>query len=239
MNLLELQHVSKHFAHVEVLRDVCLRFEPGTVSAIVGDNGAGKSTLLKILAGIHAPAEGTITFNDSAITNLSADARRARGIEMVYQDLALAAQQDVVTNLFMGREQTSIFGLLKRRSMRRLAQAKMEELGINLPSLQQPVGQLSGGQQQAVAIARALLFSPQVLLLDEPTAALAVREVERVLDLIRQQRAAKRIVILVSHRLNDVLAVSDRIIVLKHGRVAADDPAQSVSLSQVVEKIVS
>ena len=157
---------------------------------------------------------------------------------MVYQDLALAPQQDVVTNFFMGREKIGHFGFLKRGAMRAQVQAKLAELGIQIEDLSRPVGFLSGGQQQAVAIARALLFNPQTLLLDEPTAALAVREVERVLDLIRRQRAAKRIIILVSHRLNDVLAVSDRIVVLKHGRVVADAAAASVTLGQVVEKIV-
>jgi ABC-type sugar transport system ATPase subunit len=236
---LVLQNIYKHFDRVEVLRDVSLGFEPGTVTAIVGDNGAGKSTLLKIVAGILAPSAGNISFDENAVTALSANARRSLGIEMVYQDLALASQQDVVTNLFMGREQIGPFGLLKREAMRTRAQNKLNELGIEIKNISQRVSLLSGGQQQAVAIARALLFDPQVLLLDEPTAALAVREVERVLEIIRRQRAASRIVILVSHRLNDVFAVADRIVVLKHGQVAADNLTAQVTLSQVVEKIVS
>jgi simple sugar transport system ATP-binding protein len=234
-----LEGIFKHFGSLEVLNDVSLQFAAGTVTAIVGDNGAGKSTLLKIMAGIYAPSAGRINFNGVEITRLSADQRRAGGMEMVYQDLALAPQQDVVTNLFVGREESSFGGWLKRGSMRHRAAAKLAELGIEIKDLSQRVELLSGGQQQAVAIARALLFNPQVLLLDEPTAALAVREVERVLEIIRLQRQAKRIVILVSHRLNDVLAVSDRVVVLKHGRVAADKAAANLSLSQVVESIVS
>lgn len=236
---LVLQNIAKSFGSLEVLKGISTSFTHGTVTALVGDNGAGKSTLLKILAGIHQPTGGSVTLNGTNITTNTAESHRAAGIEMVFQDLALAKQQDVVTNLFMGREVTGPFGLLRRGEMRATAATELQKLGITIPDLHKPIGLLSGGQQQAVAIARAAMFNPQVLLLDEPTAALAAREVEQVLALIRQQKAAGRIIILVSHRLNDVFAVADRIIVLKHGAMAADTPAANTTLAQTVERIVA
>lgn len=236
---LALQSITKSFGNLEVLKSISTSFAPGTVTALVGDNGAGKTTLLKILAGIHQPTSGNVTLNGSNITTNTAESHRTAGIEMVFQDLALAKQQDVVTNLFMGRETTGPLGLLRRHDMRTTAVTELQKLGISIPDLGKAVGLLSGGQQQAVAIARAAMFNPQVLLLDEPTAALATREVEQVLNLIRQQRAAGRIVILVSHRLNDVFAVADRVIVLKHGAIASDLPATETTLAKTVERIVA
>jgi ABC-type sugar transport system ATPase subunit len=234
---LVLQGVGKSFAAQQVLQGIDLRCEAGQVTAIVGDNGAGKSTLLKLMAGIHAADQGRVTLDEVELTRLSAAEHRRRGIEMVYQDLALAAQQDVVTNLYLGREVTS-FGWLNRSVMTRQARLKLDQLGIRIADLRQPVGVLSGGQKQAVAIARAVLFDPQVLLLDEPTAALAAREVQQVLDMIRRERAHGRIVILVSHRLNDVFTVADRIVVMKQGRIAYDTPVAATTLAKTVERIV-
>ena len=239
MPQLELKNISKRFGGVEVLNGISLGFDAGTVTAIVGDNGAGKSTLLKLIAGIFLPNNGEIIFNNALITNFSALQRRDHGIEMVYQDLALAKQQDIVSNLFIGREKVTAFFFLNRRKMREEAQAKLAELEIRISNLEKKIADLSGGQQQAVAIARALMFNPNVLLLDEPTAALASREVGRVLDLINLQKSQGRAVILVSHRLNDVFAVSDRIIVLKHGIVLSDNPKKELTISEIVERIVS
>jgi ABC-type sugar transport system ATPase subunit len=239
MKALRAQNITKSFGGLDVLSDVSLEFLPGTVSAIVGDNGAGKSTFLKILAGIHKPDTGTLHLGSEDITDNSAQENRGAGIEMVYQDLALAKRHDVVTNLFLGRESTNHGGFIARSQMRRRAQGIIEQLGITIPNLDRPVGLLSGGQQQAIAIARAIMFDPAVVILDEPTAALAAREVERTLELIRAQRNARRVIILVSHRLNDVFAVSDRIIVFKHGRVFADDACASTDIFKVVAKIVS
>jgi ABC-type sugar transport system ATPase subunit len=238
MSSLVTRSLSKQFGSLEVLRNVSLEFNPGTVTALVGDNGAGKSTLLKTLAGIYQPNSGEVALGDTIFSAASAETHRLAGIEMVYQDLALAKEHDVTTNLFLGRELAMRGGFLKRRSMREAATTILETLGIRIKNLQCKVGTLSGGQQQAIAIARAVLFNPKVLLLDEPTAALAAREVDRVLELIRQQRAQGRIIILVSHRLNDVFAVADRIIVLKHGQVFSDDPAAALTLTSVVTRIV-
>jgi ABC-type sugar transport system ATPase subunit len=237
MTTLEAHNITKAFDAVEVLRGISLTFQPGSVTALVGDNGAGKSTFLKILAGVHTPTGGKICLHGAPLERGVTASHREAGIEMVYQDLALAKNHDIVTNLFLGRERDS-FGFLRRREMLSQAKTTLDQLEINLPRLTQKVGTLSGGQQQAVAIARAVLFNPKVLLLDEPTAALAAREVERVIDLIQKQKALGRIIILVSHRLNDVFAVADRIIVLKRGQVFSDDPSTALTLAEVVQRIV-
>lgn len=238
MKELALHNVKKSFGSVEVLRDLSLTFETGTVTAIVGDNGAGKTTLLKTIAGIYRPDSGSVHLNGTVLSGLSAAAHRACGIEMVYQDLALAGQQSVVANLFIGREITYPFGFLNRKAMKEKAKEILDRLGIQIQSMDALVGTLSGGQRQAIAIARAVLFDPQILLLDEPTAALAAREVDQVLSLIRQEREQGRTVVLISHRLNDVFAVADRIVVMKRGQIVADDPTGLTTLAQVVERIV-
>lgn len=239
MSLLSLHKISKHFGGISVLNEISLDFAAGSVTAIVGDNGAGKSTLLKVIAGSYSPDSGEVLFTGAPITSSTSHERRTMGIEMVYQDLALAPDQDVVTNLFMGRERLRFGAFLDRRAMREQAATLLDDLGIRIPRLQTRAGHLSGGQQQAVAIARAVMFSPQVILFDEPTAALAVREVDRVLSLIRQQKEHGRAIIFVSHRLNDVFAIADRIVVLKQGQILSDDPAVNLNLAQVVERIVS
>jgi simple sugar transport system ATP-binding protein len=222
---LQLHNVAKSFGSLDVLQGIDLDIAPGSVTAIVGDNGAGKSTLLKIMARNLAPDAGTLASIGS--------------IEMVFQDLALAPQQDVTANLFLGREICGPFGFLRRGVMRAKAAEALKALGITIASLDTPVGKLSGGQRQAVAIARALMFNPKILILDEPTAALAAREVQMVLDLIRAQKKAGLTVILVSHRLNDVLEVADRIVTLKHGKIFRDRAMPGVTLAQIVQDITS
>jgi ABC-type sugar transport system ATPase subunit len=237
MSELKLQSVVKIFGATTVLQGVTTSFSSGTVTAIVGDNGAGKSTLCKTIAGVYHPDGGEISLDDLSLTHLGPHETREAGIEMIYQDLALAKQHDVVRNLYFGREKTR-FGWLDRRTMLEESQVVLDSMGIKLPSLKTPIGLLSGGQQQAVAIARGLLFSPKVLIMDEPTAALAAREIEHTLDLIRKLKERGLIVILISHRLNDVFAVSDRIIALRSGEIVADNLVKETSMQDVVAQIM-
>ena len=241
MSLLEIRNVSKSFGPVGVLHGVDFTVDRGEVVGLVGDNGAGKSTLMKIVTGMYTADEGAISLDGASILDHSPGERRRMGIEMIYQDLALARQQDVAANIFLGREpQRKILGMnfVDRATMRREAQAMIDRLGARLPAINRPVGSFSGGQQQSVAIARALTFDPKLVIMDEPTAALAVREVQGVLDLIRQLKAEGIGVILISHRLNDVLSVTDRIVVLNHGRAAANLTTAETDMTEVVAAIV-
>ena len=241
MSLLRLADVRKSFGVIEALRGVTFSVEPGSAVALVGDNGAGKSTLMKTITGVHTPDSGAIEFDRRSLIGMAPGEIRAAGIEMIYQDLALAKQRDVATNIFLGREITrNVLGLrlIDAKAMRAQAEAMIEKLGARVKSVTQIAGQLSGGQQQSVAIARALTFNPKLVIMDEPTAALAVREIEHVLDLIRTLKSRGIAVILISHRLTDVFAVCDRIVVLRQGGVIADDPTSATSMNAVVAHIV-
>lgn len=241
MSILELAGIKKSFGAVSVLHGVDLKVDAGEVVGLVGDNGAGKSTLMKIVTGIYQADEGAISLDGESILELTPGTRRARGIEMIYQDLALAKQQDVASNIFLGREPTrNVLGvkIVDRRRMKQEAQIMINRLGASLPSITRPVGSFSGGQQQSVAIARALTFDPRIVIMDEPTAALAVREVQGVLDLIRQLKSQGISIILISHRLNDVLSVTDRIVVLRQGQAAADLMTSQTSMAEIVSAIV-
>jgi ABC-type sugar transport system ATPase subunit len=238
MNELSLKAIVKTFGATMVLDKISLDFSCGSVTAIVGDNGAGKSTLCKTIAGVYHPEAGTVTLSGERLDRLGPHETRKAGVEMVYQDLALAKQHDVVSNLFFGREQTTRWGFLNRKSMQVASAEVLGRLGITLRSLELPVGLLSGGQQQAVAIARALIFSPKVLIMDEPTAALAAQEIEHIIELIKKLKEHGLVIILISHRLNDVFAVSDRIVTLRGGCVVADNPTSKLSMQDVVSQIV-
>ena len=243
MSLLQLEGVQKRFGAVHALRGVTFSVEPGQVVGLVGDNGAGKSTLMKTITGVYAPDGGVVRFDGVALNGKEPGEIRALGIEMIYQDLALAKMQDVASNIFLGREPTRrLFGLpihmIDRVRMEEEAGRMIQKLGARVPSVQYPVGKLSGGQQQSVAIARALTFNPKLVIMDEPTAALAVREVEHVLDLIREMRRQRIAVILISHRLTDVFAVCDRIVALRQGEVVAQETIAETSMNQVVAHIV-
>jgi ABC-type sugar transport system ATPase subunit len=243
MTLLTLHGIRKSFGAVDVLHGVDLSVEAGEVVGLVGDNGAGKSTLMKTITGIYRADAGSIEFDGNNILALDPGARRELGIEMIYQDLSLAKQQDVASNIFLGREPTKkLFGLfpgfVDKAHMDRQAAKMIERLGAHLPSINRSVGSFSGGQQQTVAIARALTFNPKLVIMDEPTAALAVREVQSVLDLIRRLKSEGIAVILISHRLNDVLSVTDRIVVLRHGRADANLVTARTNMNEVVSRIV-
>jgi simple sugar transport system ATP-binding protein len=241
MSLLELRDVRKNFGAIEALRGVSFSVEAGSVVGLVGDNGAGKSTLMKTITGIHRPDSGEIRFDGAPLAGRDPGDIRKAGIEMIYQDLALARMRDVASNIFLGRELThNVLGLklIDAKRMRVEAEAMIAKLGARVKSVTQIAGLLSGGQQQSVAIARALTFNPKLVIMDEPTAALAVREIEHVLELIRTLASHGIAVILISHRLTDVFAVCDRIVVLRQGAVIADDPTAATTMNAVVAHIV-
>jgi ABC-type sugar transport system ATPase subunit len=240
--LLALENVTKRFGAVEVLRGITLQVNAGEAVALVGDNGAGKSTLMKTITGVHKPTSGRIIFNGTDVTEVGTGNSRELGIEMIYQDLALAKMQDVASNIFLGREPTRrLFGivpLIDRKRIERESEDMIRRLGARVPSVRQQVGLMSGGQQQSVAIARALTFDPKLVIMDEPTAALAVKEIEHVLELIRTLSSRGIAVILISHRLTDVFAVCDRIIALRQGTVIADERTSQTTMNAVVSHIV-
>lgn len=229
--------ITKRFGGVEALRGVDLALYPGECLGLVGDNAAGKSTLTKILAGAYVPDSGTITLEGaSVIFSAPSDARRHR-IEMVYQDLSLCDTIDVAGNLFLGREPTN-GPFLNRRRMREEARRMLDRLEIKIPNLDSFVAQLSGGQRQAIAICRAAAFDPQVLIMDEPTSALAVAEVEAVLTLINRVKARGVSVVLITHRLQDLFRVCDRIAVMYEGLKVAERRTAETDLQDLVELIV-
>ncbi|MGH4007779.1 MAG: ATP-binding cassette domain-containing protein [Pseudonocardiaceae bacterium] len=237
--ILELKAVNKHFGPVQVLHDVDLMVRPGEVTALVGDNGAGKSTLVKCIAGIHPMDSGTIFWAGEPVRLDGPRDAAALGIEVVYQDLALADNLDIVQNMFLGREAGRAWAL-DEASMEQQARETLATLSVRtVTSVRTPVAALSGGQRQAVAIARAVLWNNKVVLLDEPTAALGVAQTRQVLDLVRRLAGHGLGVVLISHNMADVFAVSDRIATLYLGRLVADLPTRELSHSQVVELITS
>jgi D-xylose transport system ATP-binding protein len=240
--VLSLTDVSKSFGPVQALSDVNFEVHPGEVVALVGDNGAGKSTLVKTIAGIHTPDGGTILFEgqDVHITNPS-DAVEL-GIATVYQDLALCDNLDVVENLFLGREEKAdgpagSVGQLDEVGMEKQTGELLENLAVTITDVRAEVGTMSGGQRQQVAIARSLLGEPKLVMLDEPTAALGVRQTAQVLELIKRLRERGYGVVVISHNLADVFEVADRIYVLRLGREAGDFQSGEASQDQVVAAI--
>ncbi|WP_227322534.1 ATP-binding cassette domain-containing protein [Acidisoma silvae] len=214
--VLSLHGISKHFGAVSALTDIELDVHAGEVVALVGDNGAGKSTLVKILAGVHAPSAGRIAFQGREVTLPDPAAALSLGIATVFQDLALCENLDVVANIFLGRELSPY--ALDEVAMEIKAWTLLQELSARIPSLRETVASLSGGQRQTVAIARSLLLEPKLILLDEPTAALGVAQTAEVLDLIERVRDRGLGVLMISHNMEDVRAVADRIVVLRLGR---------------------
>ncbi|HWS32195.1 MAG TPA: ATP-binding cassette domain-containing protein [Actinoplanes sp.] len=235
--LLELRGIDKSFGPVQVLHDVGLSVYPGEVTALVGDNGAGKSTLVKCISGIHTPDAGTVVFEGREVSVGSPRDAAALGIEVLYQDLALCDNLDIVQNMFLGRERK--WGVvLDEATMEEMAGETLRNLSVRtVNSLRQPVASLSGGQRQTVAIAKAVLWNSRVVVLDEPTAALGVAQTAQVLELVRRLADNGLGVVLISHNMNDVFAVADRIVALYLGRTAAQVKASEVTHAQVVELI--
>jgi D-xylose transport system ATP-binding protein len=214
--VLSLRSISKNFGAVSALTSIDLDVHAGEVVALVGDNGAGKSTLVKILAGVHQASSGTITFDGKPVTLTDPSAALSLGIATVFQDLALCENLDVVANIFLGKELSPF--RLDEVSMEIKAWTLLNELSARIPSVREAVASLSGGQRQTVAIARSLLLNPKLILLDEPTAALGVAQTAEVLDLIERVRDRGLGVVMISHNMEDVRAVADRIVVLRLGR---------------------
>jgi simple sugar transport system ATP-binding protein len=235
MSILELSNVSKHFGAIHALANVSLTLRGGEVVGLMGDNGAGKSTLVKIIAGNFPPSAGTITMLGRPVQFTKPSQARGQGIEVVYQDLALCDNLSAAENVFLGRELMRGFGPLRWIDYRAMFR-RAGELFAELKSETRPqdlVRRMSGGQRQAVAIARTRLSDPKIVLMDEPTAAISVRQVAEVLDLIRRLRDQAIAVILISHRMPDVFAVCDRIAVLRRGRKVAEKAAADSSPEEV------
>lgn len=231
----EMVDIRKSFGAIEALRGVNLQIAPGEVVGLVGDNGAGKSTLMKMLAGAEIPDTGKMLIDGVELLRSGPRSARAHGIEMVYQDLALCNDLDVASNLFLGRELYHPWSRrLDHKAMHAQSLEHLERLHIRVKKTRQGVGTLSGGQRQAIAIARAVTFDPKVLVLDEPTAALAAKEVETVLQLVRDISSRGVSVILITHRLQDLFEVADRFVVLYEGAVWRELVPADTDLSGLV-----
>ena len=239
--ILEARGIAKHYGGVVALTDANLTVMPGEIVAIVGDNGAGKSTFVKILSGAQQADEGKILVAGTPVSfHRPSDARQA-GIETVYQDLSLAEHLDVLTNLFLGREEIrfNIAGLsfLNRSKMRKRAEELLNEVGVNVPGVRDIVGGLSGGQRQGVAIARAAGWGSQLIIMDEPTAALGVQETAHVHDIIRRLQSRGVATLLVSHNMRQVMELSDRVYVFRRGRIARELITQNTSTDEIISYI--
>ncbi|MFD9129349.1 ATP-binding cassette domain-containing protein [Kitasatospora sp. NPDC059571] len=237
--VLELRGIDKSFGPVKVLHDVALTAHAGEVTALVGDNGAGKSTLVKCIGGIHPIDAGDYLFEGRPVQVHSPREAAALGVEIVYQDLALCDNLDIVQNMFLGREKRRGM-VLDDATMEEMAATTLRSLSVRtVKSVRQKVSSLSGGQRQTVAIAKAVLWNSKLVVLDEPTAALGVAQTAQVLELVRRLADNGLAVVLISHNMNDVFAVSDRIAALYLGRTAAQVKASDVTHAQVVELITS
>tara|TARA_Y100001936_G_scaffold247659_1_gene294006 strand:- start:1198 stop:1938 length:741 start_codon:yes stop_codon:yes gene_type:complete len=241
--VLEVKSVSKRFGGVQALDDVSIHLNEGEVLALAGDNGAGKSTLIKVVSGVYHPDDGDIIFNNENIQLDNPRFAREKGIETIYQDLALADNLNVGANIFLGREpMTSKLGIpvIDRELMLAESKKVLKNLEINIPesSLEEPVGKLSGGQRQAVAIGRALYWNAKLLIMDEPTAALGVPEQRNVMDLIKKLKEQKVSIIFISHNLTDIFQASDRIVVLRRGIKAGERLIKDTNSDEIVKLMV-
>jgi simple sugar transport system ATP-binding protein len=237
--LLQARELRKSYGSVQALRGASFDLAAGEVVALIGDNGAGKSTLVKCLSGVEIPDAGEILIDGAPVVLDSPTAARRLGIETAYQDLAVAPDLDPAANLFLGRELRrpgllGALGMLDKAGMRRRAEEQFARLGVTLPDIDVPIGSLSGGQRQSVAVARSVVWASRVVFLDEPTAALGVVQRERVLDVVRRVRDTGVAVVLISHNMPEVLAVADRIEVLRLGARVARFSAADVTLEQLV-----
>ena len=240
--LLEVRNLSKNFGAVRALSDFSMSVHPGEVVAVAGDNGAGKTTMIKAVSGVYAPSSGEILLRGDPMSFASPQDAREKGIETIYQDLALADNLTIGGNIFLGREPMArMFGflpVLDRKAMAEAARTTMAQLDFHVSRLDAPVSNFSGGQRQAVAIGRAVYWDAAILIMDEPTAALGVPEQRKVVALIHQLKAQGRGVIFISHNLQDIFAVSDRIIVLRRGVLAGERRIAETDHDEIVKLMV-
>lgn len=242
MSLLKLEGIEKSFGTVRALKSISLTLERGEVLGLVGDNGAGKSTLMKVLSGAEIPDKGKIFFEDKEVKINSPRDARDLGIEMVYQDLSLCNTINVAKNLFLGKEPIKKFlglNFIDENLIHKKAEEILKKFGVNVPSTHALLKNLSGGQRQAIAVGRTILFDPKILILDEPTAALAVKEVGKVLELIKLLKNHNVATVLISHRLQDIMEVSDKIVVMYEGQKIAERKGGETSLVELVQLIAS
>lgn len=240
--LLEVRHLSKNFGPVQALSDLSMQVFPGEVVALAGDNGAGKTTLIKAISGVYKPSSGDIILRGKSVSFASPQDAREQGIETIYQDLSLADNLSIGGNIFLGREPMrrllGFLPVLDRAKMAKAAQETMALLDFHVNRLEAPVSNFSGGQRQAVAIGRAVFWNAQILIMDEPTAALGVPEQRKVLALIQQLKAQGRGVIFISHNMQDIFAVADRIVVLRRGVEAGQRRIAETSQDEVIKMMI-
>jgi ABC-type sugar transport system ATPase subunit len=238
-DILRVEHISKNYGAVTALTDINLRLAKAEVLGLIGDNGAGKSTLLKILCGFQPPSSGRILLEGQEIRLRSVNHARSLGIDAVYQDLALIPQLSIFQNMFLNREKVR-WPLLNSRAMRREAREHLDEIGVQIPNISSPVAQLSGGQRQAIAVARSVFSNPKILLLDEPLAAMGVKEGSMILDLITQLKERGNVsIIIIAHNYGQVLEVCDRVNLIQDGKIALDKQADQTSAEELTEMVVA
>jgi simple sugar transport system ATP-binding protein len=239
--VLRTENVSKSFGRVTALRDASIRLMKGEVLGLLGDNGAGKSTLMKILTGFHKPTSGKIYFEGQEVELKSVSHARSLGIEPVYQDLALINEINVYRNMFLQKElmRGGFLQILDDRTMRERAKEQLKEMGVNIPSVDVEISKLSGGQRQAIAVARSVYANAKVLLLDEPTAAMGVRESAMILDVIKRLKEKAEVsVIIVAHNYAHVFDVCDRLNLLQNGRITFDRATKETSIEELLSLVL-
>jgi simple sugar transport system ATP-binding protein len=238
-DILRVEHISKRYGAVTALIDINMRLARGEVLGLIGDNGAGKSTLLKILCGFQPPSSGHIFLDGEEITLKSVDQARSLGIDAVYQDLALVNQLTVYHNMFLNRERVH-WPLLNNRSMRNEARRRLDAMGLKIPNVNAEVAKLSGGQRQAIAVARSVYSNPKVLLLDEPLAAMGVKEGAIILDLVRELKENSQVsIIIIAHNYGQILEVCDRVNLIQGGRITLDKYASETSAQELTDLVVA
>ncbi|MFG6193469.1 ATP-binding cassette domain-containing protein [Nonomuraea sp. JJY05] len=237
--VLRTESLSKRFGAVTALRDVSLTLSRGEVLGLIGDNGAGKSTLVKLLCGFHQPDSGRILLDGEEVALKSVRQARSLGIDIVYQDLALINELSVYHNMFLGREHVGFARLLSNRRMRRLATEHLDAMGVRVPSVDVEVAKLSGGQRQAIAVARSVYSRSRILLLDEPLAAMGAKEGALILDLVSDLKARGEVsIVIIAHNYAQILEVCDRVNLLQHGTITFDKPTADTSLQELTDLVV-